>query len=309
MVTTAKEKLVAELREKFLRAQGVVAAEYRGVRAGDMDVIRAKLRAENVELKVAKNRLARLGAKGTQFEKIADNLVGPVSLAFSYSSQTAGAKLLGDVAKENKAMVLVGGMIDGGWYDGGQLGKIANLPGKDALRGMFLSALQGGPRSFVSVLNGALGMFVYLLAALKENKENKPESIGGQEMSNLTSEDVKNYLSSLSVLKLVELTKELEDAWGVKAAAPMAAAAAPAAGAAPAAAAAEQTEFAVVLKASGDKKIQVIKVVREATSLRLKEAKDLVDGAPKTLKEKVSKDEANALKAKLEEAGATVEIK
>ena len=308
MVTAAKEKRVAELREKFERAQGVVAAQYRGVKAGDMDVIRAKLRAENVELKVAKNRLAKLGAKGTQFEKIADNLVGPVSLAFSYSSQTAGAKLLGDVAKDNKAVVMIGGLIDGGWHDGVQLDKIARLPGKDVLRGMFLSALQGGPRSFVSVLNGALGMFVYLLAALKENKEKNPESIGGQEMSNLTSEDVKNYLSNLSVLKLVELTKELEDAWGVKAAAPVAAAA-PAGGAAPAAAAAEQTEFTVVLKTSGDKKIQVIKVVREVTSLGLKEAKDLVDGAPKTLKEKVTKDEANSLKAKLEEAGATVEIK
>ena len=307
MVTAAKEKQVAELREKFERAQGVVAAQYRGVKAGDMDVIRAKLRAENVELKVAKNRLARLGAKGTQYEKIADNLVGPVSLAFSYSSQTAGAKLLGDIAKENKAVVLVGGVIDGGWYDGGQLEKIAMLPGKDALRGMFLSALQGGPRSFVSVLNGALGMFVYLLGALKENKERNPESIGGQEMSNLTSEDVKNYLSNLSVLKLVELTKELEDAWGVKAAAPVAAAAP--AGAAPAVAAAEQTEFTVVLKAAGEKKIQVIKVVREVTSLGLKEAKDLVDGAPKTLKEKATKDEANSIKAKLEEAGATVEIK
>jgi large subunit ribosomal protein L7/L12 len=310
MVTAAKESQVSELREKFQRAQGVVATEYRGVKAGDMDVIRAKLRAENVELKVAKNRLAKLGAKGTQFEHIADNLVGPVSLAFSYGSQTTGAKLMSNIARENKAFVMVGGMIEGTWYDGGQIGKIADLPGKDVLRAMFLSALQGGPRSFVSVLNGALGKFVYLLAALKASKENKPESIGGQEMSNLTTEDVKTYLSNLSVLKLVELTKELEDAWGVTAAAPMAAAPAAGGGAAPAAAAAaEQTEFTVVLKASGDKKIQVIKVVREATSLGLKEAKDLVDGAPKVLKEKVSKDEANSLKAKLEESGATVEIK
>jgi large subunit ribosomal protein L7/L12 len=308
VATAVKEKAVSELREKFERAQSVIATEYRGVRAGDMDVIRAKLRSENVELKVAKNRLAKLGAKGTQYEKIADNLKGPVSLAFSYGGATVGAKLLTDMARANKLLVLRGGVIDGGWYEGAQLSMIANLPGKDVLRAMFLSALQGGPRSFVSVLNGALGKFVYLLAALKENKEKNPNSIGGNEMSNLTSEDVKTYLSNLSVLKLVELTKELEDAWGVTAAAPMAAAPA-AAGAAPAAAAVEQTEFTVVLKASGDKKIQVIKVVREATNLGLKEAKDLVDGAPKNVKEKVSKDEANSLKAKLEESGATVEIK
>ncbi|MBI3794900.1 MAG: 50S ribosomal protein L7/L12 [Nitrospinae bacterium] len=308
MVTAAKEKQVTELREKFARAQSVVAVEYRGVKAGDMDVIRAKLRSESVELKVAKNRLAKIGAKGTQFESIADNLVGPVSLAFSYASQTAGAKILGDMAKGNKALVLLGGMLEGAWYDSGQIGKLANLPSKDVLRAMFLSALQGGPTSFVSVLNGAIGKFVHLLAALKEKKEINPESIGGQEMSNLSSEDVKNYLSNLSVLKLVELTKELEDAWGVKAAAAVAVAA-PSAGAPAAAAAAEQTEFTVVLKSAGDKKIQVIKVVREATNLGLKEAKDLVDGAPKTVKEKVSKDEANTLKAKLEESGATVEVK
>jgi large subunit ribosomal protein L7/L12 len=145
-----------------------------------------------------------------------------------------------------------------------------------------------------------------LLSALKDKKEKNPDSIGGQEMSTITAEDVKNYLNNLPVLKLVELTKDLEKEWGVSAAAPVAMAAAPAA--APEAAA-EQTEFTVVLKAGGDKKIQVIKVVREVTSLGLKEAKDLVDGAPKTLKEKISKDEAAALKAKLEEAGATVEVK
>ncbi len=307
MATALKEKQVSELHEMFGRAQSVVQVEYRGVKAGDMDVIRARLRAENVEMKVAKNRLAKLGSKGTAFEPIAAKLVGPVSLAFGYGSQTAAAKILSGLCKGTKELKIIGGVIDGSYYGAEQLNAIANLPGKDVLRSMFLSALQGGPRNFVSVLNGALGKFVYLLAALKDVKEKKPESIGGQEMSSVTSEDVKNYLNSLSVLKLVELTKELEDAWGVTAAAPVAAATAPVAVAAEAAA--EQTEFTVVLKAAGDKKIQVIKVVREATALGLKEAKDLVDGAPKTLKEKISKDEAAALKAKLEEAGATVEIK
>lgn len=115
-------------------------------------------------------------------------------------------------------------------------------------------------------------------------------------------------LSSLTVLEAAELSKMLEEKWGVSAAAPVAvAAAAPAA--AGAAAAEEKTEFTIVLAKSGDKKINVIKEVRTITGLGLKEAKDLVEGAPKTLKEGVNKDEAEKIKKTLEEQGATIEIK
>ncbi|HWX48100.1 MAG TPA: 50S ribosomal protein L7/L12 [Roseomonas sp.] len=117
-------------------------------------------------------------------------------------------------------------------------------------------------------------------------------------------------LSSLTVLEAAELSKLLEEKWGVSAAAPVAVAAAPAAGGGAAAPAAEeQTEFTVVLAKSGDKKINVIKEIRTITGLGLKEAKDLVEGAPKTVKEGVSKDEAEKIKKVLEENGASVEIK
>ncbi len=120
---------------------------------------------------------------------------------------------------------------------------------------------------------------------------------------------IANDLSSLTVMQVAELVKTLEEKWGVSAAAAapmmMAAAGAPAA----AALAEEQTEFAVHLLGAGDKKINVIKVVREVTSLGLKEAKDLVDGAPKVVKDGISKDEAAAIKKKFEEVGATVEVK
>ena len=116
-------------------------------------------------------------------------------------------------------------------------------------------------------------------------------------------------LSGLSVMQVAELVKTLEEKWGVSAAAAAPAAAAAAGGAAPAAAAEEKTEFAVHLLAAGANKINVIKAVREVTSLGLKEAKDLVDGAPKIVKEGVTKDEAAAMKKKFEEAGAQVEIK
>jgi large subunit ribosomal protein L7/L12 len=116
-------------------------------------------------------------------------------------------------------------------------------------------------------------------------------------------------LSSLTVIEAAELSKKLEEKWGVSAAAPVAVAAAGAAGGgAPAEAAVEKTEFTVVLAAAGDKKINVIKEVRAITSLGLKEAKDLVEGAPKAVKEGVNKDEAAKIKKQLEDAGATVQV-
>jgi large subunit ribosomal protein L7/L12 len=125
-------------------------------------------------------------------------------------------------------------------------------------------------------------------------------------------EQIAEELDKLTLLEAAQLSKMLQEKWGVSAAAPMAVAAMPgaaAAGGGGAAAAEEKTEFDVVLMAAGDKKIQVIKVVRELTGLGLKEAKDLVDGAPKAVKEKVTKAESEDMKKKLEEQGATVQVK
>jgi len=127
----------------------------------------------------------------------------------------------------------------------------------------------------------------------------------------LSNAELIDALSAKPIMEIVELVKALEEKWGVSAAAPVAVAAMPgAAGAgAGAAAAEEKTEFDVMLMAAGEKKIQVIKVVRELTGLGLKEAKDLVDGAPKAVKEKVTKAEADDMKKKLEEQGGTVQVK
>ena len=123
----------------------------------------------------------------------------------------------------------------------------------------------------------------------------------------MTKEEILQAIEGMTVLELSELVKDMEEKFGVSAAAPVAVAAA---GAAPAAAGGEEkTEFTVVLAAAGDKKINVIKAVREATGLGLKEAKELVDGAPAPIKENIAKAEAEELKAKLEEAGAKVELK
>jgi large subunit ribosomal protein L7/L12 len=129
-------------------------------------------------------------------------------------------------------------------------------------------------------------------------------------VTKLSKDEIIEAISGLTLLETAELVKALEEKFGVSAAAPMAVAAMPMPGAgAGAAAAEEQTEFDAVLKSIGEKKIQVIKVVRELTGLGLKEAKDLVDGAPKPVKEKVSKQEAEQIKTRLEAEGATVEVK
>ena len=127
-----------------------------------------------------------------------------------------------------------------------------------------------------------------------------------------TVDEIAEMLDKLTLLEAAQLSKQLQEKWGVSAAAPMAVAAVAGAaggGAAGAAAVEEKTEFDLILNAAGEKKIQVIKVVRELTGLGLKEAKDLVDGAPKAVKEKVTQAEAGDMKKKLEEVGATVEVK
>lgn len=125
----------------------------------------------------------------------------------------------------------------------------------------------------------------------------------------ISKQEIKEALGQMPVMDLVELINELEEDWGVSAAAPVAVAAAGAGASEAAAAAEEQTEFDVILKSFGENKVSVIKVVRALTGLGLKEAKDLVEGAPSTVKEGVSKDESEDSKKQLEEAGASVEIK
>lgn len=143
----------------------------------------------------------------------------------------------------------------------------------------------------------------------KSKKDTKAEGgVAVVEPGEKVSEAVE-LIASMSVLELSELSKTLQDKFGVQAAMPMAAAAPAGGGKGAAVVVEEKTDFTVMLQSAGDKKIQVIKVVRELTGLGLKEAKDLVDGAPKPIKEGIPRDEAESLKAKLVEAGATVEIK
>lgn len=128
-------------------------------------------------------------------------------------------------------------------------------------------------------------------------------------MANLTTDQILDAVANMNVLEITDLVKKMEEKFGVSAAAPVAMAAPSVGAQGPAAAAEEKTEFTIVMKTFGDNKINVIKAIREVTGLGLKEAKDMVEGVPSTVKESVSKDEAENIKKKLVEAGATVEVK
>jgi len=207
--------------------------------------------------------------------------------------------------REEKIRITLG-VLEGKVVQPAELAAVAKLPKKEVLIAMLLSAMQGPIRGVVYTLNAVLTNFVRVIAAIQDKR--KGEGDMSATATKLSQEELIKAIESMSVLDLAELVKGLETRFGVTAAAPVAVAAAPAAGAA--APAEEKTAFDVILvSAPADKKIQVIKVVRELTNLGLKEAKDLVEGAPKPVKAGVTKEESDTMKKKLEESGAKVEIK
>src|SRR5918999_1634917 len=222
--------MVSEVAAKLAKAQAVIVAEYRGLDVGRVTQLRSKARKSGLYLRVLKNTLARRAVQGTPFEKLSDQMVGPLMYGIA-SDPVAGAKVLSEFAKDNELFVIRGGAM--------------------------------------------------------------PNAV-------MSAKDIK---------ALAQLIKDMEEKLGVSAAAAAAVGGPAAGGAAAAAPAEEQTEFTVMLTAVGDNKVNVIKAVREVTSLGLKEAKDLVDGAPKPVKEGISKADAEAILKKLTDAGAKAEIK
>ncbi len=209
--------------------------------------------------------------------------------------------------KREEKMRMMVGVLEGKVVQAADLVAVAKLPKKEILIAMMLSAMQGPTRGLVYALSGLLSKFVRVISAIQDKKKEEGDMPATE--GKLSQEELIKAIEGMSVLDLSELVKGLETRFGVSAAAPVAMAA-PAGGGAAAAPAEEKTAFDVILaSAAADKKIQVIKVVRELTSLGLKEAKDLVEGAPKPVKTGVTKEEADTMKKKLEDGGAKVEIK
>jgi large subunit ribosomal protein L7/L12 len=303
-----KTQAVAELHEKFSRARVAFLAECTGLEGNEVTELRRQLRGAGAELKVVKNTLAVLASEGTSLSVAKDYFRGPLSVAIGYDDPALPAKILRDfIAKEkrDKKMRITVGVVEGNLLDAARVKAVADLPSRNALLSMLLAGLQGPLAGLAGTMNGIVAKFVGTLIAIKEKP--KEDSMSGATATKLSKDDFIKMIEGMSVLELDDYVKALQERFGVTAAAPAAAAGAGAAAAS--APAEEKTAFDVILATAGDKKIQVIKVVRELTSLGLKEAKDLVEGAPKPVKTGVSKEEAETIKKKLEEQGAKIEIK
>ena len=306
MNRTEKNTSVEELKADFDHVSSAFLMDFRGLKVNDANDLRRQVLKSKGKIRVVKNTLALLATKNSPMKVLADYFKGPTAIAYTHDDAVGLAKVINTAAKDNPNLVLKAGYLDGTLIEAKRISEIANLPSKQQLQGQVVGLLASPFRRLVWVLNGTIQKF---LVVLSEISKNRPESSGGE----MNTEEIIKSIEDMSVLQLSQLIKALEEKFGVSAAAmaaPVAAAggAAPAAGAA--AAAEEKTQFDVILASfPADKKINIIKVVREVTNLGLKEAKDLVEGAPKPLKEAVSKEEAESIKKKFAESGAVVEVK
>ncbi len=309
-VRAQKEQTVNDLADKLGRSQLVIVTDYRGLTVTEMSALRGRLRQAGAEYQVAKNTLTRFAAKQAGLSGLVDDLIGPSAIAFGYDDPAALAKSLQEYlrAARTSPLVVKGGFLGDRRVTADDIGRIADLPSREIVLGQTLGSVVAPLTSFLMVVTAPLQNVIGVLEARRQQLE---ESGATQEGTGVANDELIASIEKMSVLDLVELKKALEDRWGVTAAVAMAPAAAAAGdgGAAAAAPAEEQTEFDVVLTNFGANKINVIKAVRELTSLGLKEAKDLVEAAPKSVKEAVTKEEAEAAAAKLREAGATVDVK
>jgi len=306
-----KATAVAELHEKFARAKLAIMTECSGLEVNHVTELRKQLRGVKAELKVVKNTLAARAVEGTALLEAKPHFKGPLTMVIGYDDPVLPTKVLRDfigAEKRDEKMRIMAGVLEGKLLKPAQLAAVASLPSKAVLLAMLMSTMQGPVRGTVFVLAGLLRKTVGVLTAIQEKKKGEGDMPTAE--GKLTQDEILKGIDAMTVLELSELVKAMESRYGVTAAAPVAVAAAPGGGGAAAAAAEEKTSFDVILaSAAADKKIQVIKVVRELTSLGLKEAKDLVEGAPKPVKTGVTKEEAETMKKKLEESGAKVEVK
>ncbi len=308
MTPDEKGAVVSELHEKLTRAKVAILTECSGLPVNQVSELRRQLRGAQAEYRVLKNTMAVRAVEGTALVEVRPYLKGPSALVIGYDDPVLPAKILWDfirAEKRDQKMAIKLGLLEGKLLQPAQVAVMANLPGRGVLLAMLLSGLQGPIRGLVFALSGLLRGLVGVIRAVGEKKREGGENMATTQ-GKLSQEDFIKAVEGMSVLDLSELVKGLEERFGVTAAAPVAIAAAPAA----AVAVEEQTSFDVILAgAAAEKKIQVIKVVRELTSLGLKEAKDLVEGVPKPVKTGVTKEEAESMKKKLEENGGKVEVK
>ena len=311
MPTAKKAETIGELTDLLERSSIAIVTDYRGISVAEMKTIRGKLREAGAEYHVAKNTLVKRAAASTGKSALDTYLAGPSAIAFGFDDPVPVAKAIQDYMRSTRTILKVrGGVLDISGLSAEQVIELASLPPKLELYAQLLGAIQGPAAALIGAIQAAMSNLVLTIdgrvAQLIEDGQ-VPAETGLEESMATKLDELIETIKNMTVLEAAELSKRLQDDLGITAVAAAApAAAAPAAAAAPVE---EKTEFDVVLASFGDDKIKVIKVVREFTGLGLKEAKDLVESAPKAIKEGVNKDEAEKVKGALEAAGAKVEVK
>ena len=317
MPTQKKVETVRTLADLLSRSTIAILTDYRGLRVPEMREVRRRLREAGAAYHVVKNTLVLRAARETGYQAMEPFLSGPTAIAFGHGEPVAVAKTLQEYLRTTRTVLSVkGAVLDGRALTPQQLAELAALPPRNELLARVLGSLQAPAATLIGALQGSALSLVLTLQARVQQLEQAgatPATAGLEETMATKIDELVDQIKQMTVLEAAELAKRLQEELGISAvaAAPVAAAAAaPAAGAEAAAPPVEEkTEFDVILTGFGDKKLEVIKAIREITALGLKEAKDFVESAPKPVKEGVTKEEAQALKAKLEAAGATVEIR
>ena len=305
-----KIKLTEDLEEILKKSSSVLLADFTGMPVADFDELRLECYKNEIKFLVAKNTLAKLAFEKQGFTGLDELLTGPTGFCFGFDDPIVPVRMLTAFIREHKKPFIKGCLVEGKFFGPEKVNELKDIPPRDILLALVVGAIASPLSGLVNVLNEIPRSFVSVIDAIAIKAEEDPTGRDGLTSSGGSVESVIDSIEKMTVLELVELKKALEEKFGVTAASPMAMAG-PMPGAAVEAVqeVEEQTEFSVILTAAGDKKIQVIKEVRAITSLGLKEAKALVDEAPKPVKEGIPKDEAMAIKAKIEEAGGQVEVK
>jgi large subunit ribosomal protein L7/L12 len=304
-----KKKDLETLHGELAKVSTVILTTFQGITVQLDTKLRRAVESVGGRYRVLKNTLAERAGAGTPAEPLLKNLTGTNSIAYTSSDPVGLAKVLMRVAKEVPAFQFKAGLVEGRVVSIEEIQQLAQLPSKEELVGKIIFLAQAPARRSSSVIAAICGRLVTTIhAAVNESRfvEQLRREVTG--MANKV-ETILEEIKGLTLLEAAELVKKMEAAFGVSAVAPMVMTPGAPAAAGAAAPGEEKTEFAVVLTEVGANKINVIKAVREVTSLGLKEAKDLVDGVPKTVKEGLSKEETAAIKKKFEDAGAKIEIR
>jgi len=303
MPSALNTKIVEEWTERFRGLQSCAVIDFTGASGPEAAELRRRLREAEADVEVVKNSLAVRALAQLELADLAAVIRGPAAIAYGGADATVVPRILSDWSKEHEAPVVRGGLLEGRVATVENMAVAATIPPRPLLLSQVIGGIAGPLTGFVSVVNGVIQQFLLVVEAIQSSKGG--EAMGDAQPSGKVAE-VLEMIKGMTVMELADLKTAAEEAFGVTAAVPMAA---PAAAGAAEEEAEEQTAFDVILKDIGAQKIQVIKAVRQFTTLGLKEAKTLVESAPKAVKEGVDKEEAEKAKAALEEAGATVEVK